>query len=158
MKLDSTTLLKLILVGAGAGAFLFYGIAIPSIAYEARNGEYLYILYPILVGFFLTSIPYYLGLYQIYKILTYIDSNNAFSDVTVKTLRNIRNCGLAGSVIFLLTLPFIYFAAELDDAPGLILIGMVFVTAPFAIAVVASVIQKVLQSAIEIKSENELTV
>ncbi len=55
-------------------------------------------------------------------------------------------------------MPLIYYAAEVDDAPGLILIGMVIICASFVVAVFAAVLQKLLENAIDIKSENDLTV
>ena len=55
-------------------------------------------------------------------------------------------------------MPLIYYAAEVDDAPGLILIGMVIIFASFVVAVFAAVLQKLLKNAIDIKSENDLTV
>ncbi|MBU0905405.1 MAG: DUF2975 domain-containing protein, partial [Firmicutes bacterium] len=43
-------------------------------------------------------------------------------------------------------------------APGLGLVGMVMIFAPLVIAVFAAVLQRLLQEAIEIKSENDLMV
>ena len=48
--------------------------------------------------------------------------------------------------------------AEVDDAPGLIILGMVIIFASMVIAVFAAVLQRLLQEAINIKSENDLTV
>ncbi|MGO4375941.1 DUF2975 domain-containing protein, partial [Paenibacillus sp. MCAF20] len=45
-----------------------------------------------------------------------------------------------------------------DDAPGIILVGMVLIFASLVIAVFAAVLQKLLKEAIDIKSENDLTV
>lgn len=55
-------------------------------------------------------------------------------------------------------LPFVYVVAEKDDAPGLILMGMVPVFASLVIAVFSAVLQRLLQEAIDIKSENDLVV
>lgn len=55
-------------------------------------------------------------------------------------------------------MPFVYFLAEKDDAPGLIIIGFVPIFASIVIAVFAAVLQRLLQEAINIKSENDLTV
>ena len=55
-------------------------------------------------------------------------------------------------------MPIFYLIAEADDAPGIILIGMVIIFAALVIAVFAAVLQKLLQEAIDIKSENDLTV
>ena len=48
--------------------------------------------------------------------------------------------------------------AEIDDAPGIIVIGLVIIFASMVIAVFAAVLQRLLQEAIDIKSENDLTV
>ncbi|KYD16710.1 hypothetical protein B4119_0276 [Parageobacillus caldoxylosilyticus] len=48
--------------------------------------------------------------------------------------------------------------AEVDDAPGIILIGMVIIFGCMVVAVFASILQKLLKNAIDIKSENDLTI
>ena len=55
-------------------------------------------------------------------------------------------------------MPLFYLIAEKDDAPGIILIGMALIFASMVIAVFAAVLQKLLKEAIDIKSENDLTV
>ena len=62
------------------------------------------------------------------------------------------------SGLYVVILPFVYIVAELDDAPGLIIVGMVPIFASMVIAVFAAVLQRLLQEAIDIKSENDLTV
>jgi len=48
--------------------------------------------------------------------------------------------------------------AEADDAPGLIVIGLLIIFGCLVVAIFAAVLQKLLKTAIEIKTENELTV
>ncbi len=55
-------------------------------------------------------------------------------------------------------MPLLYLMAEIDDAPGIILIGLVIVFASMVIAVFSAVLQRLLKEAIDIKSENDLTV
>ncbi len=55
-------------------------------------------------------------------------------------------------------MPFFYLVGEKDDAPGLILLGLVITFAPTVIAVFAAVLEKLLKDAIDIKSENDLTI
>ena len=62
------------------------------------------------------------------------------------------------SGLYVVVLPFVYLLAELDDAPGLILIDMVIIFAAMVITVFAAVLQRLLQEAIDIKTENDLTV
>jgi capsular polysaccharide biosynthesis protein len=47
---------------------------------------------------------------------------------------------------------------KLDDAPGAIVIGLVIIFASIVIAVFAAVLEKLLRTAIDIKSENDLTI
>lgn len=103
-------------------------------------------------------LPYYFALYQAFQLLRYIDKNNAFSDLSVKALKKIKYCAITISILHLLILPLFYIYAEADDAPGVIFVGLVVPFASMVIAVFAAVLQKLLQEAIEIKSENDLTV
>ena len=55
-------------------------------------------------------------------------------------------------------LPIILMVGQEDDAPGVVLIGLICIMAPLVTGVFAAVLQRLLQSAIELKSENDLTV
>ena len=46
----------------------------------------------------------------------------------------------------------------MDDAPGLIIIGMAIAGGAFVVAVFASVLKRLLQDAVNVKSENDLTI
>ncbi|WHP43258.1 DUF2975 domain-containing protein [Lysinibacillus boronitolerans] len=111
-----------------------------------------------LIGVYATAIAYFVALYTTIKLLSYIDQNIAFSELSVKALIKIKYCAILISSVYVVGMPLIYYAAEVDDAPGLILIGMVIIFASFVVAVFAAVLQKLLKNAIDIKSENDLTV
>ncbi|EEL45124.1 hypothetical protein bthur0009_27110 [Bacillus thuringiensis serovar andalousiensis BGSC 4AW1] len=120
--------------------------------------EMAYIKYLVFINLYATAIPYYFALYQTFKLLNYIDKNNAFSELSVKALKNIKYSALAISVLYVLGMPLFYLVAERDDAPGIIVIGMIIIFASMVIAVFAAVLQRLLKDAIDIKSENDLTV
>lgn len=122
------------------------------------NPEYGYIIYPIIIGIYASTVPFFIALYQAFRILTYIDIKEAFSELSVKALQRIKFCALSISALYVLILPFVFFLAELDDAPGLILFGTVPVFASMVIAVFAAVLQKLLKNAIDIKNDNDLTI
>ncbi|CAM3827740.1 DUF2975 domain-containing protein [Mesobacillus thioparans] len=115
-------------------------------------------LYPVIGVMYAAVVPYFLALYQAFLLLGYIDKNTAFSQSSVKALRNIKFCAIAISVLYLASMPFFYLIGEKDDAPSVIIIGMVLTFAPVVIAAFAAVLEKLLTHAIEIKSENDLTV
>ncbi|MFD1739532.1 DUF2975 domain-containing protein [Bacillus salitolerans] len=158
MKIGSTLFLKLavFLIGTPVLALCIFGLT--WLVNNPVSPDYDHILYPIFIGMGVSVIPFFVALYQAFKLLSYIDKNQAFSELSVKALKNIKFCAIAISGVYVLISPFVYFVAEVDDAPGLIIIGMVPIFASMVIAVFAAVLQRLLQEAIDIKSENDLTV
>lgn len=113
---------------------------------------------PILIGMYFSSIPFYIALYQSFKLLGLIDKNTAFSEAGVGALKKIKYCAVVISGMFALGMPYIFSVADKDDAPGVVAIGLVIIFASAVIATFAGVLEKLLRNVVEIKSENELTV
>jgi hypothetical protein len=158
MKRGSTLFLRMavFLIGTPVLALAIFGLIwLPK---NPANPDYAYMLYPIVIGMYVSAIPFFVALYQAFKLLSYIDKNQAFSELSVNSLKNIKICAMTISGLYLVVLPFVFLVAELDDAPGLVIIGMVPVFASMVIAVFAAVLQRLLKEAIDIKSENDLTV
>lgn len=160
MKKGTTLFLKSVLIVMGLPILAFCILVMPSIAKEilGYHPEYSTFIYAVLVVMYATAIPYYLALYQSFKLLNLIDANMAFSDLSVKALKNIKQCAYAISIMYTLIMPFFYILGEFDDAPGIILIGLILIFASTVIAFFAAILQKLLKDAIEFKSENDLTV
>ncbi|WP_068673526.1 DUF2975 domain-containing protein [Oceanobacillus sp. Castelsardo] len=158
MKQVSTFFLKIavFLLGIPVLALGIFGLT--WLTNNPANPDYAHILYPIVICIYVTVIPYFIALSQAFKLLSYIDRSQAFSELSVKALKNIKFCAITISGLYVVILPFVYVVAELDDAPGLIIIGMLPIFASVVIAVFAAVLQKLLKEAIDIQSENELTV
>ncbi|MEH7178111.1 DUF2975 domain-containing protein [Neobacillus vireti] len=158
MKRGSTLFLRMavFLIGTPVLALGIFGLT--WLAKNPANPDYSHILYPIVIGMYLSVIPFFAALYQAFKLLGYIDKSQAFSELSVKALKNIKIAAITISGLYVVILPFVYLVAELDDAPGLIIIGMVPIFASMVIAVFAAVLQRLLKEAIDIKSENDLTV
>ncbi|CDQ40191.1 MULTISPECIES: DUF2975 domain-containing protein [Virgibacillus] len=135
-------------------------VGLPRLAqiYNSWLPELAYLQYPLLIVLYATAIPFFFALYQTLKLLTYIDKNKAFSELSVMALKNIKHCATTISALYVLIIPILYLMAEIDDAPGIVLLGLVIIFASIVIAVFAAVLQKLLKNAIEIKSENDLTV
>lgn len=113
---------------------------------------------PILIGLYISAIPYFIALYQAMKLLGYIDRSEAFTARAVRALKNIKYCAFIISGLFAAGSPYIYYAADLDDAPGVLAIALVILFASLVIAVAAAVFQSLFQNAVNIKTENDLTV
>ena len=158
MKHGSTLFLKIAVIFIGIPVLALGLFGLPWLANNPVNPDYAPILYPILIGMYVSVIPFFVALYQTFKLLSYIDKNQAFSELSVRSLKNIKLCALTICGLYVVIMPFVYLVAELDDAPGLIIVGMVPAFASLVIAIFAAVLQRLLQEAINIKSENDLTV
>lgn len=151
MKHGSTLFLKLVIALIGIAVIVlcvFMFFLLPE------AGEYL----PIILGMYAAAVPFFFGLYQALKLLNYIDKDMAFSDLSVRAIKNIKYSTIGISTLFAVGMPYIAYVAEKDDAPGVIAIGLAIIFASIVVATFAAVLQKLLHNAIDIKSENEFTV
>ncbi|RSK27656.1 DUF2975 domain-containing protein [Bacillus sp. HMF5848] len=160
MKHGTTLFLKLAVILLGIPVLALCIFLVPEIAkYMAElYPEIPFMPYLVLIGLYATAIPFYFALYQAFILLNYIDMNKAFSETSVKALKTIKYCAITISILYVLNMPLFYLFAEKDDAPGVIIIGLIMIFASMVIAVFAAVLQRLLQEAIHIKSENDLTV
>lgn len=157
-KQVSTIFLRLSVSLIGIPVLVLCVLGLYKIVSDPINPVYAYILYPIIVVIYLTAIPFFTALYQTFKLLSYIDKNNAFSELSVKALNNIKYCAIAICTLYVIAMPFVYLLAKKDDAPGFIIIAMVPVFASMVIAVFTAVLQRLLKFAIDIKNDNDLTI
>ncbi|MFC7063782.1 DUF2975 domain-containing protein [Halobacillus seohaensis] len=160
MKQGSTLFLKIAVILIGIPVLALCIFLVPEIANYAGElyPDIAYMKYLVLIDLYATAIPFYFALYQAFKLLNYFDKNKAFSELSVRALKNIKYCAITICILYVVGMPLFYLMAEVDDAPGIILLGMVIIFASMVIAVFAAVLQRLLQEAINIKSENDLTV
>ncbi|WP_144526458.1 DUF2975 domain-containing protein [Peribacillus simplex] len=160
MKLGTTLFLKIAVIFIGIPVLALCIFFVPEIANFAAElyPDMAYLKYLVFIDLYASAIPFYFALYQAFKLLSYIDKNKAFSELSVRALKTIKNCAITISGLYVLGMPLFYLIADMDDAPGIILIGMVVIFASLVIAVFAAVLQRLLQEAIDIKSENDLIV
>jgi hypothetical protein len=160
LKRCSTIFLKIAVILIGISILALCIFLAPEIANFAAElyPEIAYIKYLVLIFLYVTAIPFYFALYQAFKLLSYIDKNKAFSDLSVKALKNIKYGAITLSTLYVAGMPILYLIGDRDDAPGIIVIGLVIIFASMVIAVFAWVLQMLLKNAIDIKSENDLTV
>ncbi|HYC83555.1 MAG TPA: DUF2975 domain-containing protein [Candidatus Paceibacterota bacterium] len=156
MKQGSTIFLRVVIFLIGLGALAFCLFALPRAIMAELAGDFDY--GPIFLGMYVSAVPFFGALYQSLRLLGYIDKNAAFSELSVKALKNIKYCGLTISGLYAAGMPYIFYVADRDDAPGVVAVGLVIVFASFVVAVFAAVLEKLLRNAIDIKAENDLTV
>ena len=141
----------IVLIGVGALAFLLWE---PHI--EGRNAHAtlfeIYFKDPFLAYAYLASIPFFIALYQAFKVLQQVRQNKTFSQATVKALRTIKHCAIAiicfvaGSVIFIMF-------ADKDDRPAGLFMRLLITFPSIVIATTAAMFERILQNAADTKSE-----
>ncbi|OCT12095.1 hypothetical protein A8709_30035 [Paenibacillus pectinilyticus] len=159
VKRGSTTFLKVIIFLAGIAVLALCIFVVPHIANFAAESypdmaPMKYLVFTVMYG---AAVPFYIALYQAFNLLRYIDRNTAFSELSVKALKNIKYCAIIISGVYVLGMPLFRFIAKKVDPP-VGLLGLIIIFASLVIAVFAAILQRLLQEAINIKSENDLTV
>lgn len=148
-----TLFLKLVVAAMALVPVAFIAATIRDLLFGDLDG-YTFIA----AGMYVSALPFWYALYQTLKLLNLIDRSEAFSLRSVSAIGVIRNCALAISLLYTLGLPLLFDVADSDDAPGVFALGLVIVGASLAIATFAAVLQKLLESAMDLKQENDLTV
>jgi hypothetical protein len=158
MRKGSTLFLKVVLVLIALGAFVGM-IRFPQLEGRAASLDIIGIYSdPFIIYGYIASIPFFVALYQAFKLLGYIEQNRAFSQTAVQALRKIQYCAIAIIGFIALGVAYIRFSSGGDDPAGAVAMGMLSAFVAVVIATAAAVFQKLLQSAVDIKSENDLTV
>jgi len=161
IKRTATIFLQTIVVLVGVVAL---GVLLVEPRLEGGNAHstlfQTYFTDPFLIYIYLASIPFFVALYQAFKGLGYVRKNEVFTQAAVKTLKTIKYCALivaGGSVAANI---YIRVAAHMshDDPAGAAMLGLVIIFFSIVVAAVAAVFEKILQNAVDIKSENDLTV
>lgn len=158
MKRGSTTFLKLVIlliaIGVLAGMIWF-----PQTEGRAVNLDLISIYAdPLIIYIYIGSIPFFVGLYQASRLLNFIDAHKAFSQGAVNTLKSMKFASLSLVGFIALALLYIRFFAHGDDPAGPTMLGIIVSFASVVIATAAAVFERLLQNAVDMKSENDLTV
>jgi len=147
-----------VVVGIGALALMLWE---PHI--EGRNvNATLYKIYfndPFLVYAYTASIAFFVALWQAYKLLGYVGRNEVFSQSSVKALQTIRYCAITIVAFVVGAEAYLFiFNRGKDDIAGGVFMGLLMIAVSGVVATVAAMFEKTLQSAVDIKSENDLIV
>lgn len=158
MKKGSTLFLRFVLcliaIGTLAGMLWF-----PQTEGRAANLDLISIYAdPLIIYVYIASISFFVGLYQAFKLLNFIDANKVFSQGAVDTLKNMKFASLILIGFIIGAILFLHFFEKGDDIAGPTGLGVILSFAVAVIATATAVFQKILQKAVDMKSENDLTV
>jgi len=158
LKRSSTAFLQavVVLVGIGAIAFLLWEPQVEGRNAHASQFE-IYFKDPFLAYMYVTSIPFFAALYQGFKVLGYAGQNKVISHEAVKSLRTIKYCAIA--IIGLVALSLLFMInGDREDRPAGLFMRLLITFPSIIVAAAAATFQRVLQNAVDLKSENDLVV
>ena len=160
MKRVSTIFLQVVTILVAAGVLAFM-LLLPQ--FEGRNANTtqfeIYFKDPFLAYVYLGSVPFFIGIYQAVKLLAYARRDEMFSERSVRAIRTIKYCALTTALFILGALAYILiFIGGKDDVAGGVAMGIFTTFICAVVATAAAVFERILQNAVDIKSENDLTV
>jgi hypothetical protein len=147
----------IVLIGIVALAIL---IRFPLTEGRAANLD-LFSIYsdPFILYGYAASIAFFVALYKAFKLLGYIGQNELFSLSSVRTLKSIKYCAIILSILIAMAGLYIrIFHDKEDDPAGFLAMCIVFTFISIAVATAVAVLEKILQNAVDMKSENDLTI
>lgn len=165
MKKSSTMFLQgvIVLVGLAALTLLLWEPHLEGV--NANAGFFEVYLDPFVVYIYLASVPFFVALHQAFRVLGYVRQHMTFSQAAVGALRKIKYCAFitAGAIIatdiFLLVHARLYPEIGAVDGPeGAVMLGLVAAFLSVVIGTAAAMFERILQNAVDIKTENDLTV
>lgn len=159
MKRISTLFLQAVIVLIGI-VVLALMIRLPLTEGRAVNLDLLSIYSdPFILYGYVASIAFFVALYKAFKLLGYIGENKVFSSNSVAALKSIKYCAIGLSILIVMAGLYInVFHSKEDDSAGFIAICIVTTFASSVVATAAAIFEKILQNAIDMKSENDLTI
>jgi hypothetical protein len=114
---------------------------------------------PFILYGYASSIAFFVALYKAFKILGYIGQNKVFTSNAVKALKSIKYCAVVLSILIVTAGLYIkIFHSKEDDPAGFLAICIVTTFVSIVVATAAAIFEKILQNAVAMKSENDLTI
>ena len=159
MKKTSTIFLQVVIVLIGIVALVIL-IRFPLTEGRATNLDLVSIyLDPVILYGYAASIAFFIALYKAFKLLGYIGQNKVFSSNSVKALKSIKYCAIVLSILIAMAGVFIKVSHNKEDDPaGFLAICILTTFIAVVVATAAAIFEKILQNAIDMKSENDLTI
>lgn len=148
----------IVLIGIGALALMLWEPHLEGRNVHATLFE-IYFKDPFLAYAYTASIAFFVALFQAFRLLGYIGQNNVFSLDSVRALRTIKYCAIALVAMIGAAVVYLFIAVRgKDDIAGGVAMGLAMIFVSVVIATAAAVFEKLLQNAVDMKSENDLTV
>lgn len=157
MKRTATIFLQAVILTIGAGILVWLLWEPHGEGVNAQSGFFEVYLDPFIAYIYIASVPFFVAVYESVKFLGYVRRDQIFSQRSVRALRTIKYCALvligfaALSVLFMI-------GGDREDRPAGVFLRLLITFPSIVLAAAAAISERVLQNAVDIKSENDLTV
>lgn len=118
--------------------------------------DYAYLRFPLLIGIYLTVLPFLIAIVEGLRLSRRVALNDAFSKQSVNHLKTIKFSSFIISLMYFVG--FIVLTQLVEMSPGIGLLGIIIMLASLMIGLIAGILEELLRKALEIKEENDLTV
>ncbi|PFJ29041.1 MULTISPECIES: DUF2975 domain-containing protein [Bacillus cereus group] len=157
VKQGASTFLKVIILLIGIAVLAACIFFLPEAARRdaiERPGDYS--LYPLLICAYGICITLSLALYQLFKLLTYIEKKIALSELSLQSLKVIKKCAFTLIIFILLAIVYLGVHAQFtgDDAAGPISLGLMGILATSIIVAIMDVLQKPIKNFLDLQPKN----
>jgi hypothetical protein len=152
MRRRSTTFLQVVtvLIGVGVLVLLLWEPHIEGRNVHATWSE-IYFDDPFLAYAYAGSIPFFIALYQAFRVLGWMGSpEGAFSERAIRATRRIRNC--AAVTIGFITVGVVILMFVGEERPPALFMGLLATLVFLTIGASAAVFEGLLQSAVDLKA------
>jgi hypothetical protein len=146
----------LVLVAAGALAVLLWEPQLEGRNAHATTFE-IYFGDPFLAYVYVASIPLFAALYHAFRVLGYVGQDRMLSADAVRRLRAIKHCALA-IIGFVAGAEAFIVVQHAEDPQGGFFVGVLVAFVAAVVVTAASVFERTLRDAVEVKAEHDLTV
>lgn len=153
-----TTFLKVALVPVIAFILFFFVVLTQGLISSYSDHDIYFVKILFYLALYIAAALSLVVTIFVYRILLLIERGTAFTEPALKIISTIKKLSFAAFFVLLGILPMTYHIIEVIHAPVIMVIGVAISVTPFIVAIFIATIEKLLQSVIQIKSENDLTV
>ncbi len=101
-------------------------------------------LYILLIIYTISYIPFSIFLFHINKLLNHNNIDKLCTNNSISSLNIMKKCSILMIILHSISLLFFYIIGEVDDAPGVILVGIALVSIPLLLLSITSFIKKII--------------
>lgn len=158
MKPLKTNILRFGVLTIGLFVYAIAAFVLPPLAKNTAiaNPEYAYLRWPVLLGIYATLLPFTMVLIQSMGLLNLIEKNKAFSKGALKALKIIKQSTISVTVAYVIGGLFLKTANALHPGLALGIVAVCFTTV--MIAFFSDLLHTLLDHALSLKEENDLTI